>query len=237
MREYSIGSLIDIGSNIAPEFVELMVRTGTRRSFEKGDRIYSQGERATHSYFLLSGQAKSVLINAVGNECLLRIHLPHSFMGLTALSSAAVREADGIAIEDGELVGLEAREFQGLLAANPAFSQYIIRLLVNRMSDFHHRVGDFLVQNVEQRLAQVLLSLSRPDPEHSTGEERHPIKLTHEELATLLNARRPTITAILRRFEADGLIGKKRRQLYVLNAERLAHLLPRQPAPVRQTSR
>ncbi len=56
---------------------------------------------------------------------------------------------------------------------------------------------------------------------------RQPVHLTHEELASLLNARRPTITSILNRFAADELIAKKGRTLHVIDADRLNHLLPR----------
>jgi len=227
MREFSIGSFIDIGANLMKEQVNLLVENGHICGFVKGETIYRQGERAQDVCFLLSGRAKSVLINSSGGECLLRLHLSHSLMGLTALATSAVRDAEAIAITDGELVRIKRENFQRLLKKNPDFGIYVVELLVNRMSDFHHRVGDFLARNVEQRLAHSLLSLSRCDPEKETGSGRQPVCLTHEELASLLNSRRPTITAILNRFVADGLISKNGRNLNVIDAERLEHFLPR----------
>ena len=227
MREFSIGSFIDIGANLMKEHVNLLVGNGKISGFVKGQTIYRQGENAQDVCFLLSGQAKSVLINSSGGECLLRLHLSHSLMGLTALATSAIRDAEAIAITDGELVRIRREKFQELLKKNPDFGVYVVELLVNRMSDFHHRVGDFLARNVEQRLAHSLLSLSRCDPEKKTGSRRQPVCLTHEELASLLNSRRPTITAILNRFVAEGLISKKGRSLNVIDAERLEHFLPR----------
>ncbi len=227
MREFSIGSFIDIGANLLEEQVSLLVENGHIFDFVKGETIYRQGDSAQDICFLLSGQAKSVLINSSGGECLLRLHLSHSLMGLTALATSAVRDAEAIAITDGELVRIKREKFQELLKKNPDFGIYVVELLVNRMSDFHHRVGDFLARNVEQRLAHSLLSLSRCDPENKIDGRRQPVCLTHEELASLLNSRRPTITSILNRFMADGLISKKGRNLHVIDAERLEHFLPR----------
>jgi len=227
MREYSIGTLIDIGASLRAEQVALLVKSGQIFRLKKGEIIYRQSDPAHDVCFLLSGQAKSVLINSGGGECLLRIHLPHSIMGLTALATSATRDAEAIATTDGELVRIARARFQELMTGNPEFGAHVVELLVNRMSDFHHRVGDFLAQNVEQRLAHTLLSLSRSDPEKEDSCARQPVRLTHEELASLLNARRPTITAILNRFAADGLIVKKGRALHVIDADRLNHLLPR----------
>lgn len=227
MREYSIGTIIDISANLKPEHVTLLTDQGWAQSFKKADVIYRQGESADDVYFLVSGQAKSVLISSAGGECLLRIHLPHSIMGLSALATRAVRDAEAVATADCEAIRMSRAQFLDILQKHPKFASYVTRLLVDRMSDFHHRVGDFLTQNVEQRLATSLLSLSRSDPEEGDSTGRQPIRLTHEELASLLGARRPTITAILNRFVDDGMVAKAGRAIEVADPERLAHLLPR----------
>jgi len=226
MREYSIGTLMEIGSNLDAGLVEQLVNAGETVQLTKGQSVYVQGDPAAHVYFLLNGQAKSVLRNGDGGECLLRIHLPHSFLGLTALSTSAIRDAEATVVVDAELLKIEVQRFRALMTANPAIGLYVVELLTNRMTDFHYRVGEFLAQNVEQRLAHTLLSVSRADPQSSCQADRSLIRLTHEELASLLGARRPTITAILTRFAADGLIVKKGRAIEVADPERLSHLLP-----------
>lgn len=227
MREYSIGTQLDIGPGMTRECRDWIAAAGMEMTLRKGALIYRQGEPAETVYLLRSGQAKSVLTNASGNACLLRLHLPSSLLGLTALASTAIRDAEAVAITDVSLVSVPRARFQGLLRARPELAAYVIQLLVDRMSDFHHRVGDFFAQNVEQRLASALLSLSRPDPEHEASGGRRPVHLTHNELANLLNARRPTVTSILNRFLVHRLIAKEGRKIVVLDPDRLARLLPR----------
>ncbi len=226
MREYSTGTLMEIGSSLDDELAQRLMGAGEKITLTKGQKVYSQDDPAPHVFFLLTGQAKSVLRNSDGGECLLRIHLPHSLMGLTALSTAAIRDADAIIIVDADVVKIDVDHFRQLMIASPAFSLHVVELLTNRMSDFHYRVGEFLAQNVEQRLAQTLLSISRVDPEATAQTDRTLIRLTHEELANLLGARRPTISAILSRFAADGLIAKKGRAIDVVDPDRLSHFLP-----------
>ncbi len=222
MREYSLGTLIEIDATLAPEHVAMMVCAGMGVSLRRNHRIYRQGEPAEDIWFLVSGRAKSVLISQRGDETLLRLHLAHSLLGLTALGSRPVRDAEAIALTDCELVRIPRPDFEALLTQDGGLARRVIALLVDRMRDFHHRVGDFVGLSVEQRLARALLSLSRPDPQERPGATRRAVGLTHQELANLTNARRPTVTAVLRRFAEAGCIARDGRTVLIRDERRLA---------------
>ncbi|MGI9505292.1 MAG: Crp/Fnr family transcriptional regulator [Geminicoccaceae bacterium] len=225
MREYSIGTLIDMENSLPPHLRDRLAELGRERRYDRGETVYSQGDPAGSIFLVRSGQAKSVLVNDRGDHCLLRLHLRHSLLGLTALATNPIRDATATASTELELTQLSRARFVDEMLSCPDLAVVVTRLLVDRMKDFHHRVGDFLTQSVEQRLAQSLLSLSRPDPDQNVDGSREEIRLTHEELAGLLGARRPTITAILNRFVSEGRIAKKGRAIVVVDAERLRHLV------------
>lgn len=228
MREYSIGTILDISEDLDARFVSLLREGRAVRIFDAGETIYHQGDAARSVYFLLSGNARSVLVNAAGNPCLLRIHLPHSLLGLTSLSAKAIRDADAIATSTCTCVEISSEAFLDLMRSHPDFAIHVTRMLVDRMSDFHHRVGDFLTRTVEERLAATLLSISRRDPREADPSTRRPIGLTHEDLANLLGARRPTISAVLKKFAEEGLIEKVGRSILVADADGMAQLLRRE---------
>jgi CRP-like cAMP-binding protein len=60
MREYSIGTLMEIGSNLDDDLVQRLLNAGEKLNLAKGQRVYAQGDPAPHVFFLLTGQAKSV---------------------------------------------------------------------------------------------------------------------------------------------------------------------------------
>ena len=225
MREYSIGTLIDMENSLPSHQMDRLAKLGRERRYDRGETVYNQGDPAGSIFLVRSGQAKSVLVNSSGDDCLLRLHLRHSLLGLTALATDPTRDATAIASTELELAELSRARFVDEMLSCPDLAVVVTRLLVDRMRDFHYRVGDFLTQSVEQRLAQSLLSLSRPDPDLNIDGDRVEIPLTHEELAGLLGARRPTITAILNRFVSDGLIAKQGRAIAVVDVERLQQLL------------
>ena len=217
MREYSIGAPLGLEPVIPADLIERLDDAGQRRTFQKNRAIYRQGDVANHVYLLLSGRAKTVLVAPSGQQALLRIHLQHNVLGLTALASNPARDGDAVAIEPVETAMVSREELRKLMRAEPRLAEHLLELMVNRMCDFHYRVGEMMAQSVEQRLARALLALSEPDPTASGESERAGITLTHEELANLLNTRRPTISAAINRFAESGLIRKSGRRLHVVD--------------------
>lgn len=215
MRELSIGNIDDLTPSLAPAQMELLCQVGAKISFRRGEVIYRQGEAAQHIFLLLDGEAQSTLLNSDGNETLLRIHLPGSILGLTSLASVPWRDATAKAILPSVLAKVSTEHVKELILRDRELGLNLIQLLVDRMRDFHFRVRDLQALSVEQRLARVLLAVSRREREVETGDLRPEIHLTHEELAQLVGSRRPTITGVLGRFIQAGYLSKEGRRLYI----------------------
>jgi len=225
LREYGIGLPLALDEVVPAADLEHLRRLGRALSLGRGARVYRQGEAAEQVFLLLSGRVKSVMVSASGQEALLRLHLPGNLLGLSALGSDPVREADAVVTEAAELAAIPRAAFASAMASRPGLAAGLVRLLVDRMRDFHLRVGEVAALSVEQRVARALLSLSRPDPMEG-GLAGRPVTLTHEEFAQLLGTRRPTASATLARLAAAGLIRSGRGRIEVLDRAGLAALLP-----------
>ncbi|MEO1694593.1 MAG: Crp/Fnr family transcriptional regulator [Pseudomonadota bacterium] len=226
MREYAVGTEIDIGSGLAATTRMRLERAGHPVVVAAGEAIYRQGETAETVYVLQRGRAKSVLIQPSGEATLLRIHLPSSFLGLTALSERRMRDADAIALDATELTCLSASALHDEMEQDAELARRIVGTLVDRMSDFHHRVAGLSDASVRQRLARALVSLSRgdpaePQPSTDARTSATPIALTHQDLADLVGARRPTVSTELRALERDGLVARVADGLVVVAPDRL----------------
>ena len=224
MREYSIGIAQGLGPSLPPEQIKRLAEAGRKIIFEKDEIIFRQGEPAANTYLLTSGRANTFLVSSKGQESLLRIHLPGSVLGLTALATRLIRDASAVAVEASEATEITRADFLALLRSDPLLGEYFIKLLLDRMSDFHYRVGELLSQTVEHRLSTALLALSQPDSSPGRNAGFEPVILTHEQLAHLINTRRPTVSAILGRFADAGLISRSGRGFVVTDREGLARL-------------
>lgn len=83
-------------------------------------------------------------------------------------------------------------------------------------------ISDLLLPSQERRCAAVILRLAGS---RNSGEEPNDIHCTHEELATMCNLSRPYLSTLLKRFEAQGLIGLAYRRITILLPDRLRFIV------------
>jgi CRP-like cAMP-binding protein len=222
MREYAIGTDQDLRSALTAENMRKLAARGAERKFERGECLFHQGDRGDGVLLLLDGRVKVCLIGCSGQKTILRIHLPGSLIGMSALGALQVRDATATALEAVTTVELTLADMQAVLLEDSALGLRVMRMLLDRLADLHSRLADLQAASVDQRLARVLLALGQRDP---IAAATPTISLTHEDLSNMVGARRPTVTSALNRFVHDGLIEKCGRNIVVRDPERLTRLL------------
>jgi CRP-like cAMP-binding protein len=226
VREYSIGIAQDLEPILASHQVELLLGAGRITSYKRNQLLYRQGEQAGSVYLLLDGIVQSFLVSTAGHESLLRIHLPGSILGLTALGTVPWRDASAKAVEPVTVAVVKRQAMENLINNDAELALRLIRLLVDRMRDFHFRVGELQSQSVEQRLARVLLAICQREEGGTNPDGLAGVQLTQQDLAHLVNSRRQTVCAVLTQFAEAGYIVKKGRRLLLTNIAALAALVP-----------
>lgn len=223
MREQHLGPPHgDLSPSLPRVMLDRLAEAGEARRFARGDTIYRQGDAAQFVCLLVSGRVKASSVNALGDETVLRVHLPDSLLGLTAIGRVPRRDATAIAIEPSDLRLIPRARMLDLMRADADLGIYIAQLLLERLSSFQYRVHEVMANTVEQRLARALLEFG------SSGEGDPPrLAISHEELASIVAARRPTVTQALREFADAGLVRLERRCIVVLDVPGLERRLPR----------
>lgn len=224
MREHTLGPPHgDLSPSLPRAMLDRLAEAGEARRFARGDTVYRQGDAARFVCLLVSGRVKASSVNALGDETVLRVHLPDSLLGLTAIGPAPRRDASAEAIEPSELRLIPRARMLDLMRADAELGIYIAQLLLERLSSFQYRVHEVMANTVEQRLARALLEFGSGEDDESGPR----LSISHEELASIVAARRPTVTQALREFAAAGLVRLERRCIVVLDAPGLERRLPR----------
>ena len=217
MREYALRLSLNLDSSLTREEFAKLCRIGKPKAFAPGSQLAVQDETVNALHLIQTGAVKTYQTHANGNESLLRIHLAGSIIGLSSLSSRRRCDATSVTLTPTQAVRIPINALVELLEQDPGMSMKLIRLLIDRLSDLHFRIGELQTLTVEQRLAYVLLSLSRPDPNEPAIASREPISLTHEELAQMINSRRQTVTSTLTKFSNEGLLVCSNRTVKLLD--------------------
>ena len=191
-----------------PFFATLLekIKAGKQElSFRKGEKIFSQGDRADSIYFIQSGRIKIAVVSAGGKEAVLAMAGPHDFFGEGALVNQPLRISTAKALELSTVFRIEKKAMMQSLHDQPELSEKFMALLLTRNIDLEEDLCDQLFNHSEKRLARVLLKLTRLRDHDVTPETNIPV-LSHETLAEMVGTTRSRITHFMNKFRAMGLI-------------------------------
>ncbi len=224
MREHSLGAESDLSPSLTDVQAARIREAGTTQILAKGAVLYRQGDPAGYVFLLMQGRVKASSFNANGDETLLRVHIPGSLLGLSAIGTDPVRDATATAIEDCCLILLTRQEILDLMLEDAALGVHIAQLLRERLARFQFWVHELRSSTVEQRVARALLCFSASDDAENAGQRRD-LLLSHKELSQIVAARRPTVSQALQSLADSGLINLERRRIVILDPEGLSRFL------------
>ena len=171
----------------------------------KGEKIFSQGDRADAIFFIQSGKVKITVVSAGGKEAVIAVIGAHSFLGEGALVGQPLRISTATVLAPSCLFRIEKLSMLRALHEQVELSEKFIAALLVRNIDLEEDLCDQLFNHSEKRLARVLLKLARLREHDVAPNARIPL-LSHETLAEMVGTTRSRITHFMNKFRTMGLI-------------------------------
>jgi CRP-like cAMP-binding protein len=172
---------------------------------QKGERIFSQGDRADSVCFIQSGSVKISVLSHAGKEGVVAIMGPHSFFGEESLAEQSLRMNTATAMEPSTVLQVGKRAMVHALRAQSDLAEVFIAFLLKRSINLEEDLADQLFNHCEKRLARVLLKLANQD-EHSAVPDATIPKLNHQTLAEMVGTTRSRISHFMNKFRKMHLI-------------------------------
>jgi CRP/FNR family cyclic AMP-dependent transcriptional regulator len=174
------------------------------RIFEKGEPIYSQGEKAKTILYLQEGGVKLSVLSEAGKEAVVAVLGPGDFFGEGCLAGQSVRMGTASAITLSTVLLIEKKEMVKVLHDRQELSDRFIAFMLSRNIRIEEDLIDHLFNSSEKRLARTLLLLA------SYGKEdvAHRVlpKLSQETLAEMVGTTRPRVNFFMNKFRKLGFI-------------------------------
>ena len=174
-------------------------------SFPRHASVYTCGDQDEMVYFIETGQIKLLLLSPEGKECLLAIHSAGDIFGELCLAGLGARHESAVAMKQTKLKQIPCAQFFARLSRD-ALSEGFVRYLAVRIADQQQVIANLVTVDSEQRLGQTLLQLARTLGKKDPRSIRIELKISHEELSTMVGTTRPRISFFMQRFRNLGLI-------------------------------
>ena len=190
----------------------------------KRENVYSAGEPADSVYFIESGEVKLVIVASRGKECLLAIHGAGDVFGELCLSGLEGRVETATAMDDCVLKQIPCIRFLERLVEDH-LQQGFLKYLAVRVGDQQQVIANLVTADSEQRLATTLLQLARTKGKQDPQSIRIDLKISHDELASIIGTTRPRISVFMQRFRNLGLIAMSADHYIIIKEGKLASYL------------
>ena len=105
---------------------------------------------------------------------------------------------------------------------SPGLALGVTKLIGLRRKRVERRLRSLLFRSNRERLTQLLLDLTDQYGNATTEGVEMGIKLSHQDLASIIGATRETVTTVLGEMQSEGLLRIERQKLIVLDLPRLA---------------
>ena len=186
--------------------------------------VYTCGDQDEMVYFIESGQIKLLMLSSEGKECMLAIHSAGDIFGELCLSGLGSRLETATAMKQTVIKQLPCTQFFARLSRDSLFEGFV-RYLAVRIADQQQVIANLVTVDSEQRLGKTLLQLARTLGKKDPRSIRIELKISHEELSTMVGTTRPRISMFMQRFRNLGLIEINRDRFLIIKENKLTAYL------------
>lgn len=133
-----------------------MSTQGIRRTYIRGEIIFRQGENGHVMYFITSGAIKITQV-VRGKDKDLAILQKGSFFGELAIFTNRPRSATVTAVEDCELIEVDANQLDSFLDERPETSRSMLKILAERLRETDDLLENLRLDDADSRVCNALL--------------------------------------------------------------------------------
>ncbi len=199
-----------------------LAQVGEDLPLKPGRPLFLTGELGGSVILVKSGRVKFSRLSADGKELILALLEPGDLLVNPGDRDFKLSGPLVEALEKSAVLLVHQREFEAFLVARPAAALSVIRLLADRVGALEERIDGMAFQDVRGRLATTLLRLtdSYGTREPTSGVAVR-LRMTQQELASLIGASREMVNHALAEWKRQGWIKLQGRSIVIRQPDAL----------------
>ncbi|MDW5317560.1 Crp/Fnr family transcriptional regulator [Rhizobium sp. PL01] len=204
--------------------LDKLLDSAVSRRIPQGQAVFEQGGLATHFYLLLHGRLKVVQVTADGQQIIVRMVHPGDLFGFAKALQRDDYPGTAIAAAESVVLVWMTDMWQLFVEQNPALAIGAMKTIGQRLEEAHTRIREMSTQEVERRVAHVVLRLIKQAGKKEDNGIRIDFQISRQDIAEMTGTTLHTVSRILSAWETKGLVEGGRQKLLVLDPTRLSQL-------------
>lgn len=191
-----------------------------RRTFKRGELLYSVGAPHRAAYAIRRGAVKTSVLTDDGRTQVAGFHISGEVLGLNAIVNDRYN-CEARALEATSVCEVSFEQYEDMVLKMPGIQRQMLKILGEEI--IHNQEMMLLLgkKRAEERLATFFVNLSRRLAHHGRPAEEFKLSMSRSDIGNYLGLAEETVCRIISRFEDKSLISTERRLVRLGQTDRL----------------
>ncbi len=190
-------------------------------TYKKGHDIFLQGNPPIGLYCINSGKIKVSRMGPDGKESIIRLAGPGDVLGHRSLFGHENYAATATTIEETTICFIDKSYIFNAIKKEPSIAFQLMQKLSHEMGSAESRNASMAQKSVKERLAELLLTLKTSYGVSDGEKTRLEIRLTREEMASMIGTTVETTIRFMSELKDEGMIEQSGKVIYIIDEKSL----------------
>ena len=196
----------------------------TRKSVPRGEALFRAGEAFASLYAVRTGFFKTCVSSEDGRDQVTGFQMAGELIGLDGIGTDR-HTCDAVALEDSQVCVIPYHQLEDLSRELSDLQRHFHKIMSREIVRDHGVMLLLGSMRAEERLAAFLLNLTQRLRTRGFSSSSLILRMTREEIGSYLGLKLETVSRAFSRFQDDGILSVKQRQIEVLDPDALQKLV------------
>jgi CRP/FNR family transcriptional regulator len=196
----------------------------TRRTVARGEALFHVGDAFTALYAVRTGFFKTCVSSEDGRDQVTGFQMAGELLGLDGIGTDR-HTCDAVALEDSQVCIIPFHQLEELSRELSDLQRHFHKIMSREIVRDHGVMLLLGSMRAEERLAAFLLNLTQRLRTRGFSSSSLILRMTREEIGSYLGLKLETVSRAFSRFQDEGILTVKQRQIEVLDPDALQRLV------------
>jgi CRP/FNR family transcriptional regulator, anaerobic regulatory protein len=200
----------------SPELQRLDALVATRRTVSRGDTLFRTGDAFQSLYAVRTGFFKTCVSSEDGRDQVTGFQMAGELLGLDGIGNDR-HGCDAVALEDSQVCVIPFGQLEELSREFVELQRQFHKIMSREIVRDHGVMLLLGSMRAEERLAAFLLNLTQRLQARGFSASSLILRMTREEIGSYLGLKLETVSRTFSKFQDDGLLEVKQRQIRIID--------------------
>ena len=195
-----------------------------RRAIARGESLFRAGETFLSLYAVRTGFFKTRVSSEDGRDQVTGFQMAGELLGLDGIITDN-HTCDAVALEDSQVCVIPYNQLEGLSREFTELQHQFHKIMSREIVRDHGVMLLLGSMRAEERLAAFLLNLTQRLQARGFSASSLILRMTREEIGSYLGLNLETVSRTFSKFQEEGILDVKQRQIRILAQEKLEKLV------------